>query len=111
VASAAAATSGGGHGGGGDGGGGAGGGGDGGGGDGGGCTAESAPRTGGLQPNTFDEILTKSLTKLESKENKCGLSNLYNNYLIPITETILGIIIGIISCIVFNIILNKVLKN
>ena len=34
-----------------------------------------------------------------------------NNYVVPIAETILGIIIGIISCITFNIILNKVLKK
>ena len=34
-----------------------------------------------------------------------------NNYVVPIVETILGIIIGIISCITFNIILNKVLQK
>lgn len=34
-----------------------------------------------------------------------------NTYVVPIAETILGIIIGIISCIAFNIILNKVLKK
>lgn len=59
--------------------------------------------------------LNRQLKDLEKKYFKGKKSGSYwhykNNYVVPIAETILGIIIGIISCITFNIILNKILKN
>ena len=86
--------------------------------------ARAAPRSDEIKVNrnkrrrkrNLNVALNRQLKDLEKKylgSNKSTGTYWHykNNYVVPIAETILGIIIGIISCITFNIILNKVLKN